>query len=95
MDKQDWLYLLWTTLCLYIYCTGHEKQNNETYEQEGKIAFVVDAVYTLAHALHNLQRDACNGTDGLCPALDSIDGYTYLQYVNHTSFKGKNVIGTF
>lgn len=36
---------------------GQEKMTK--YEQEGLVPFVVDAVYALAHAIHNLLNDRC------------------------------------
>ncbi|XP_074594692.1 metabotropic glutamate receptor 8-like isoform X2 [Brevipalpus obovatus] len=38
-------------------CSGQEKMTK--YEQEGLVPFVVDAVYALAHAIHNLLHDRC------------------------------------
>uniref|UniRef100_A0A4W4F2K5 G-protein coupled receptors family 3 profile domain-containing protein n=1 Tax=Electrophorus electricus TaxID=8005 RepID=A0A4W4F2K5_ELEEL len=70
-------------------CTGLEKIGRDSsYEQEGKVQFVMDAVYTMAHALHRMHRDLCSGYPGLCPRMSSIDGKELLGYVRNVSFNG-------
>ncbi|XP_022098847.1 metabotropic glutamate receptor 7-like isoform X2 [Acanthaster planci] len=71
-------------------CTGHEALSEETYEQEGKISFVVDAVYAFAHALNNIQQDLCNRSAGLCPEVLSVDGWRLLEYMKNVSFEGSS-----
>ncbi|XP_030855903.1 metabotropic glutamate receptor 7 [Strongylocentrotus purpuratus] len=72
-------------------CTGMEVFTPEVYEQEGKVAFVIDATYALAHALHRMQRDLCNGTDGMCSAVtQGVDGKMYLDYLKEVAFKGSS-----
>ncbi|XP_060679376.1 metabotropic glutamate receptor 6-like isoform X3 [Hemiscyllium ocellatum] len=61
---------------------------DSAYEQEGKVQFVIDAVYAMAHALHNLQRDVCAGATGLCANMDAIDGKTLLEYIRAVNFNG-------
>ncbi|XP_060679375.1 metabotropic glutamate receptor 6-like isoform X2 [Hemiscyllium ocellatum] len=70
-------------------CTGQEQIGlDSAYEQEGKVQFVIDAVYAMAHALHNLQRDVCAGATGLCANMDAIDGKTLLEYIRAVNFNG-------
>ncbi|XP_071784268.1 metabotropic glutamate receptor 4-like isoform X2 [Asterias amurensis] len=71
-------------------CTGLESISAAKYEQEGKISFVTDAVYSFAHALHTMQADLCNGTSGLCPELLRIDGAQLLDYLKNVSFQGSS-----
>lgn len=59
------------------------------YEQEGKVQFVIDAVYAMAHALHNMQRDLCPDHPGVCPQMESAEGKTLLKYIRNTSFNGE------
>ncbi|XP_048512295.1 metabotropic glutamate receptor isoform X2 [Athalia rosae] len=57
------------------------------YEQESKVQFVVDAVYAFAHALHNLQRDLCGPSEGLCAPMINFDrGAFYRNYLLNVSF---------
>ncbi|XP_056595830.1 glutamate receptor, metabotropic 8b isoform X2 [Triplophysa dalaica] len=70
-------------------CTGLEKVGRDSsYEQEGKVQFVMDAVYAMAHALHRMHRDLCSGFPGLCPRMSNIDGKELLGYIRNVSFNG-------
>ncbi|XP_071984431.1 metabotropic glutamate receptor 7 [Engystomops pustulosus] len=70
-------------------CTGNERiGENSPYEQDGRVQFVVDAVYAMAHALHNMIKDLCPGSSGLCPAVDPPVGKKLLKYIRNVSFNG-------
>ncbi|CAB1336125.1 unnamed protein product, partial [Coregonus sp. 'balchen'] len=47
-----------------------------------------DAVYAMAHALHNMQRDLCPEYSGICPVMEAADGKTLLKYIRNASFNG-------
>ncbi len=80
-----------TGLKSYLFCfAGLEKVSRDsTYEQEGKVQFVMDAVYAMAHALHRMHRDLCSGYPGLCPRMSNIDGKELLGYIRNVSFNGE------
>uniref|UniRef100_A0A8C4YA92 Glutamate metabotropic receptor 6 n=1 Tax=Gopherus evgoodei TaxID=1825980 RepID=A0A8C4YA92_9SAUR len=68
---------------------GEERIGRDsTYEQEGKVQFVIDAVYAMAHALHNMHLDLCPGAPGLCERMDPMDGRTLLHYIRGVTFNG-------
>ncbi|KAK2851547.1 hypothetical protein Q5P01_007823 [Channa striata] len=70
-------------------CTGQERIGIDSkYEQEGKVQFVIDAVYAMAHALHNMQKDLCPDHPGVCPQMETAEGKTLLKYIRNTSFNG-------
>ncbi|XP_055368129.1 glutamate receptor, metabotropic 8a isoform X2 [Betta splendens] len=70
-------------------CTGLEKVGRDSsYEQEGKVQFVMDAVYAMAHALHRMHRELCYGYPGLCPRMASIDGKELLSHIRAVRFNG-------
>lgn len=67
----------------------HERIGKDSsYEQEGKVQFVIDAVYSMAHALHNMHKDLCPGKVGLCSKMDTINGTLLLKYIRHVNFTG-------
>ncbi|XP_043471687.1 metabotropic glutamate receptor 7-like isoform X1 [Leptopilina heterotoma] len=73
-------------------CTGKEQLRN--YEQEGLVPFVVDAVYAMAHGIHNLIEDVCVETDEsehyLCDSLKPAPrGQQLLQYIRNVTFIGR------
>lgn len=61
------------------------------YEQEGKVQFVIDAVYAMAYALHNIQRDLCPEHSGICPGMEAAEGKTLLKYIRNVSFNGQSM----
>ncbi|KAG7210717.1 hypothetical protein KM043_012217 [Ampulex compressa] len=73
-------------------CTGIEDLVD--YEQEGLVPFVVDAVYAMAHGVHNVIEDECVNNLGtthyLCDTLrPAPDGQRLLQHIRNVSFIGR------
>lgn len=53
--------------------------------------FLVDAVYAVAHALHNIIKDECGEPFHLCEALKPAPlGPQLLKYIRNVSFTGKD-----
>ncbi|KAJ1095630.1 hypothetical protein NDU88_000789 [Pleurodeles waltl] len=70
-------------------CTGEERIGKDSlYEQEGKVQFVIDAVYAMAHALHNMHNDLCPGSMGVCDQMDPMNGRQLLRYIRGVNFNG-------
>nr|XP_049578306.1 metabotropic glutamate receptor 8-like isoform X1 [Syngnathus scovelli]XP_049578307.1 metabotropic glutamate receptor 8-like isoform X1 [Syngnathus scovelli] len=68
---------------------GSEKVGRDSsYEQEGKVQFVMDAVYAMAHALDRLHRQLCAGHAGLCPRMAHVDGKELLTHIRAVRFHG-------
>ncbi|XP_037099986.1 metabotropic glutamate receptor 1 isoform X1 [Syngnathus acus] len=68
-------------------CAGNESLQ-ENYVQDSKMGFVINAIYAMAHGLHDMHREMCPGQTGLCEAMDPIDGSKLLDYLLKTSFRG-------
>ncbi|XP_017278819.1 metabotropic glutamate receptor 1 isoform X2 [Kryptolebias marmoratus] len=68
-------------------CSGNENLH-ENYVQDSKMGFVINAIYAMAHGLHDMHREVCPGQTGLCEAMDPIDGSKLLDYLLKTSFRG-------
>uniref|UniRef100_A0A8C6WR11 Glutamate receptor, metabotropic 6a n=1 Tax=Neogobius melanostomus TaxID=47308 RepID=A0A8C6WR11_9GOBI len=63
-------------------CNGEERIGHDSlYEQEGKVQFVIDAVYAVAHALHTMIQDLCPGAKGVCSNMDPVEGKALLNYI--------------
>lgn len=67
--------------------TGNESLH-ENYVQDSKMGFVINAIYAMAHGLHDMHKELCPGQTGLCEAMDPIDGSKLLDYLLKTSFRG-------
>uniref|UniRef100_A0A672HDS8 Metabotropic glutamate receptor 1 n=1 Tax=Salarias fasciatus TaxID=181472 RepID=A0A672HDS8_SALFA len=61
---------------------------HENYVQDSKMGFVINAIYAMAHGLHDMHKELCPGQTGLCEAMDPIDGSKLLDYLLKTSFRG-------
>ena len=66
------------------------------YKQDTKLGFIVKALYTLAHSLHNMQRDLCGDTSaGVCPAMTPFNGKLYKVSVFRTEDIERQVVMLF
>ncbi|KAK6295535.1 hypothetical protein J4Q44_G00347610 [Coregonus suidteri] len=68
-------------------CSGNESLH-ENYVQDSKMGFVINAIYAMAHGLHDMHSELCPGQPGLCEAMDPIDGSKLLEYLLKTTFRG-------
>lgn len=57
------------------------------YTQDAKLGFVVNAIYTMAYALHAMKQNLCGSNyTGLCDAMSPVNGTEFLQYLLNASF---------
>ncbi|XP_065792620.1 metabotropic glutamate receptor 5 isoform X2 [Muntiacus reevesi] len=56
--------------------------------QDSKMGFVINAIYSMAYGLHNMQMSLCPGYAGLCDAMKPIDGRKLLDSLMKTNFTG-------
>ncbi|XP_034089489.1 metabotropic glutamate receptor 3 [Gymnodraco acuticeps] len=68
-------------------CDMDLSMDKSNFEPESKIMFVVNAVYAMAHALHQMQRSLCSNTNELCDSMKALDGRRlYRDYILNVSF---------
>lgn len=83
-------------MCLMYNClcfTDQERIGKDSnYEQEGKVQFVIDAVYAMAHALHNMHQELCPGKVGLCAKMDPVNGTHLLKHIRRLNFAGQSYL---
>ncbi len=60
----------------------------DNYVQDSKMGFVINAIYSMAHGLHDMHKELCPDHIGLCEAMDPIDGSKLLDYILKTTFSG-------
>lgn len=91
---------MWALSCMpheqHCFCVSADRERigqDSSYEQEGKVQFVIDAVYAMGHALHNMHKNLCPGKVGLCPRMDPVDGVELLKYIRNVNFSGLGLWG--
>ncbi|KAG7252473.1 hypothetical protein CRUP_004827, partial [Coryphaenoides rupestris] len=52
------------------------------------MGFVINAIYAMAHGLHDMHRRLCPRGAGLCEAMDPVDGSLLLDALLKTTFAG-------
>lgn len=52
------------------------------------MGFVINAIYAMAHGLHDMHSYLCPGHVGLCDAMKPVDGSHLLDFLLKTSFAG-------
>ncbi|CAG5866721.1 unnamed protein product [Menidia menidia] len=60
----------------------------DNYVQDSKMGFVINAIYAMAHGLHDMHSHLCPGHVGLCDNMKPIDGSHLLDFLLKTSFTG-------
>ncbi|KAL4221716.1 hypothetical protein ACF0H5_019971 [Mactra antiquata] len=70
-------------------CTGREVIHEDSFIMEAQLQFVSDAIMAFAVALHNMHVDLCGqGWNGICSAMNPIDGEVLKQYLLDVKFMG-------
>lgn len=96
MVTVHFLHVMNMTSIMSVCFTDQERIGKDSnYEQEGKVQFVIDAVYAMAHALHNMHQELCPGKVGLCAKMDPINGTHLLKHIRRLNFAGQSVISVF
>ncbi|KAM6474534.1 metabotropic glutamate receptor 2 isoform 1-T1 [Liasis olivaceus] len=66
---------------------SHFSLKTGQFEQESKIMFVVNAVYAMAHALHNMHQALCPNASRLCDSMKPVNGKRfYKEFMLNVTF---------
>uniref|UniRef100_A0A0F8AFS7 Metabotropic glutamate receptor 5 n=1 Tax=Larimichthys crocea TaxID=215358 RepID=A0A0F8AFS7_LARCR len=68
-------------------CSGYENLE-DNYVQDSKMGFVINAIYAMAHGLHDMHTHLCPGHVGLCENMKPVDGSHLLDFLLKTTFTG-------
>lgn len=70
-------------------CSQHSLRDGN-FEEESKIMFVLNAVYAMAHALHNMRQAVCPNSTKVCDAMKPGNGKRfYRDFILKTKFDGE------
>ena len=97
-----WFEEYWKTIfhCNQSNCSeGLTFGNDSTYSQNSKVNFTMEAVHAFANALHEMHKDFCNGTPGLCEEMlqdngRRVNGSLLREYLRNATLQltgGSNV----
>ncbi|KAL1476736.1 hypothetical protein MTO96_018209, partial [Rhipicephalus appendiculatus] len=67
-------------------CSLGNEDLREGHKQDTNVEFVKKSIYTMAYGLHNMQRDLCPNTSGVCSAMVPVNGSVFLQYLMNATF---------
>ena len=69
-------------------CNDTESHSSVLERFDAKVPFVIDAVFSFAHALHALHSNVCGAVPGLCPEMKNLNRKALLWYLRNVSFNG-------
>ena len=58
------------------------------YNEDPKLAFVINSILAVVHGLDKMHKQFCNGTSGLCPDMARMDSSLLMQFLRSSRFTG-------
>lgn len=58
------------------------------YNEDPKLAFVINSILAVVHGLDRMHKNICNGTSGLCAEMARTDSSVLMQYLKSSRFVG-------
>lgn len=86
-DANPWFAQYWKQHCNST-CNATNPYSTK-YKFNDKLAYIIDAVYAFAHALHGMYKQLCPTMTGICPQMRPVNGTKLRDRVFNVSFKGK------
>lgn len=61
MKATCWIKRGFFNLCAFFFRFAERESLRQQYAQDTKMGFVINAIYSMAHGLHNMQQALCPG----------------------------------
>ena len=58
------------------------------YNEDPKLAFVINSILAVVHGLDKMHKQVCNGTNGLCTEMARMDSSLLMQFLKSSRFTG-------
>ena len=68
--------------------TDQESLAKVPYNEDPKLAFVINSILAVVHGLDKMHKQVCNGTNGLCPEMARMDSSLLMQFLKSSRFTG-------
>jgi hypothetical protein len=65
-----------------------ENLANETYNEDPKLAFVINSILAVVHGLDKMHKQICNGTSGLCTEMARMNSSLLMHFLKSSRFTG-------
>jgi hypothetical protein len=66
----------------------HESLAKVPYNEDPKLAFVINSILAVVHGLDKMHKQVCNGTSGLCSEMARMDSSLLMQFLKSSRFTG-------
>jgi Receptor family ligand binding region len=58
------------------------------YNEDPKLAFVINSILAVVHGLDKMHKQVCNGTSGLCPEMVRMNSSLLMHFMKSSRFTG-------
>ncbi len=58
------------------------------YNEDPKLAFVINSILAVVHGLDKMHKQICNGTNGLCTEMARMNTSLLMQFLKSSRFTG-------
>ena len=68
--------------------TDNESLAKVPYNEDPKLAFVINSILAVVHGLDKMHKQVCNGSSGLCAEMARMDSSLLMQFLKSSRFTG-------